>query len=202
MFTGIIRSLGTVKSITPKGSNLDIWIQSAISEELQIDQSVAHNGICLTIVELDGDSYRVTAVDETVKKTNISSWKSGDCINLELAMQANQRLDGHMVQGHVDLTATCVSVLDHNGSWQYTFTYPKREDLILVEKGSVCVNGVSLTVVNSKPGEFSVAIIPYTYYHTNFQYIKVGTIVNLEFDIIGKYVIQYLAAYKAQILGV
>ncbi len=201
MFTGIIRTLGKIESISPNGTNLDIWIQSPLYSELQIDQSVAHNGICLTVVEIETDRYKVTAIAETIEKTNIGHWTLGAYVNLELAMLAHQRLDGHLVQGHVDLTGTCIAVENNSGSWTYTFSYEQRDDLILVDKGSICVNGVSLTVVNPSKGLFSVAIIPYTYANTTFQYTKVGTIVNLEFDIIGKYILKYLDAYKSQILG-
>lgn len=201
MFTGIIRTLGKVESISPNGTNLDIWIQSPLCSELQIDQSVAHNGICLTVVEIETDRYKVTAIAETIEKTNIGHWTLGAYVNLELAMLAHQRLDGHLVQGHVDLTGTCIAVENNSGSWTYTFSYEQRDDLILVDKGSICVNGVSLTVVNPSKGLFSLAIIPYTYANTTFQYTKVGTIVNLEFDIIGKYILKYLDAYKSQILG-
>ncbi len=201
MFTGIIRTLGKIESISPNGTNLDIWIQSPLYSELQIDQSVAHNGICLTVVEIETDRYKVTAIAETIEKTNIGHWTLGAYVNLELAMLAHQRLDGHLVQGHVDLTGTCIAVENNSGSWTYTFSYEQRDDLILVDKGSICVNGVSLTVVNPSKGLFSLAIIPYTYANTTFQYTKVGTIVNLEFDIIGKYILKYLDAYKSQILG-
>lgn len=189
MFTGIIEDLGEVVSIKKEKKNYIITVKSAISEELKIDQSLAHDGVCLTVVEKDKNSHTVVAIDETISKSNFEELKIGDMINLERAMRLNDRLDGHIVQGHVDQTANCISIKNEDGSWLFTFKYD--EDLhsnITIEKGSISVNGVSLTVVNSKKGEFSVAIIPYTYDHTNFGNLKIGDLVNLEFDIIGKYV--------------
>lgn len=188
MFTGIIETLGTVTQLKREQSNLHITIQSAISKELKIDQSVAHNGVCLTVVAIADDSHTVTAIDETLQKSNIGDFKLGDLVNLERCMQMNGRLDGHIVQGHVDQTAICINLQENDGSWVYTFEYDVANGNVTVEKGSVCVNGISLTVVNSKDNSFSVAIIPYTYEHTNLQQVKVGVKVNLEFDIIGKYV--------------
>lgn len=188
MFTGIIESLGTVKDIQQDQDNLHLTINSVLTPELKIDQSVAHNGVCLTVVSIDSDSYTVTAIRETIEKTNIDEWKTGDLINLERAMKLGDRLDGHIVQGHVDQTGTCKSIENANGSWYYTFEYDESLNNITIEKGSITVNGVSLTVVNSKKNEFSVAIIPYTYEHTNFKNFEVGTKINLEFDVIGKYV--------------
>lgn len=188
MFTGIIESLGTVKEIRQDQDNLHLTISSKLTPELKIDQSVAHNGICLTVVALEADSYTVTAIRETVDKTNIGDWKTGNSVNLERAMKLGDRLDGHIVQGHVDQTGICKSVENANGSWYYTFEYDENLNNVTIEKGSITVNGVSLTVVNSKKNEFSVAIIPYTYEHTNFNSFQVGTKVNLEFDVIGKYV--------------
>lgn len=188
MFTGIIESLGTVKEVRQDQDNVHLTISSSITAELKIDQSVAHNGICLTVVGIDTDSYTVTAIRETIEKTNVGDWKKGDSVNLERAMKLGDRLDGHIVQGHVDQTGVCKSVENANGSWYYTFEYDKNLNNITIEKGSITVNGVSLTVVNSKQNEFSVAIIPYTYEHTNFKNFKVGTKINLEFDVIGKYV--------------
>lgn len=188
MFTGIIETLGTVTQLKREQSNLHITIQSAISKELKIDQSVAHNGVCLTVVAIADDSHTVTAIDETLQKSNIGDFKLGDLVNLERCMQMNGRLDGHIVQGHVDQTAICINLQENDGSWVYTFEYDVANGNVTVEKGSVCVNGISLTVVNSKDNSFSVAIIPYTYEHTNLQQVKVGAKVNLEFDIIGKYV--------------
>ncbi len=188
MFTGIIETLGTVTQLKREQSNLHITIQSAISKELKIDQSVAHNGVCLTVVAIADDSHTVTAIDETLQKSNIGDFKLGDLVNLERCMQMNGRLDGHIVQGHVDQTAICINLQENDGSWVFTFEYDAANGNVTVEKGSVCVNGISLTVVNSKDNSFSVAIIPYTYEHTNLQQVKVGAKVNLEFDIIGKYV--------------
>ncbi|WP_348824026.1 riboflavin synthase [Flavobacterium aestuarii] len=188
MFTGIIETLGKVQEIKKEQDNIHITIDSVLTHELKIDQSVAHNGICLTVVAIAGNHYTVTAIGETIKKTNISHWKTGDSINLERAMKLGDRLDGHIVQGHVDQTGTCIAVKETQGSWLYTFEYNADLQNITIEKGSITVNGVSLTVVNSGKNNFSVAIIPYTYEHTNFHSISAGTIVNLEFDVIGKYV--------------
>lgn len=186
MFTGIIEQLGVVKKIEKEGENVHFTITSPFTNELKIDQSVAHNGCCLTVVKLDGDDYVVTAILETMQKTNLGDWKVGTKVNLERCMVMNGRLDGHIVQGHVDTTAQCIDIENQDGSWKYTFEY--TDDQITVEKGSVTVNGTSLTVVNSKDKQFSVCIIPYTYEFTNFHELTVGSRVNLEFDIIGKYV--------------
>ena len=188
MFTGIIETLGTIQEIKKENTNIHITMNSSITSELQIDQSVAHNGICLTVVAIKDSSYTVTAIDETVKKTNLGSWQTGDLVNLERAMKLGDRLDGHIVQGHVDQTGTCIVAQETNGSWLYTFEYDQTLNNITIEKGSITVNGVSLTVVDSKKNQFSVAIIPYTYEHTNFKFFKIGTKINLEFDVIGKYV--------------
>ncbi|MCA0131236.1 riboflavin synthase [Winogradskyella alexanderae] len=188
MFTGIIEDLGTIKKLVKEGSNLHITIGSSIASELKIDQSVAHNGVCLTIVAKQDNDYTVTAIQETLDKSSLGDLKVGDKVNLERAMILGARLDGHIVQGHVDQTANCTSVTEKDGSWFYTFEYNPSFSNITIEKGSITVNGVSLTVVNSKLNEFSVAIIPYTYEHTTFHSIKVGDKVNLEFDVIGKYV--------------
>ncbi|WP_026709631.1 riboflavin synthase [Flavobacterium filum] len=188
MFTGIIETLGRIKSIEKEQDNIHISISSDITNELKIDQSVAHNGICLTVVAIENDCYTVTAIKETIEKTNLGHWKTGDFVNLERAMRLGDRLDGHIVQGHVDQIGKCINVENANGSWYYTFQYDSSLNNITIEKGSITVNGVSLTVVNSKRNEFSVAIIPYTYEHTNFHAIKKGSVINLEFDVIGKYV--------------
>ncbi|MBY8963961.1 riboflavin synthase [Flavobacterium sp. D11R37] len=188
MFTGIIETSGTIQQIAREGGNVHFTLNSAITHELKIDQSVAHNGVCLTVVAINNNSYTVTAIQETLDKTNLGQWKEGDIVNLERAMKLGDRLDGHIVQGHVDQTGVCKSVEEANGSWYFTFEYDTNANNITIEKGSVTVNGVSLTVVNSKDGEFSVAIIPYTYEHTNFKHIQPGSIVNLEFDVVGKYV--------------
>jgi len=188
MFTGIIEAMGTVTNLRKELDNLHITISSNITEELKIDQSIAHNGVCLTVVNIEGDLYTVTAINETLEKTNLGVLELGTNINLERAMILGARLDGHIVQGHVDQTAICTNITEENGSWMFTFKYDDSINNITIEKGSITVNGVSLTVVNSKDGEFSVAIIPYTFDNTNFGFIKKGTVVNLEFDVIGKYV--------------
>jgi riboflavin synthase len=188
MFTGIIETLGTIQEIKKENTNVHITMNSSITSELQIDQSVAHNGICLTVVAIKDTSYTVTAIDETIKKTNLADWKVGDSVNLERAMKLGDRLDGHIVQGHVDQTGTCITAEETDGSWLYTFEYDESLSNITIEKGSITVNGVSLTVVDSKKNQFSVAIIPYTHEHTNFNTFEVGTRINLEFDVIGKYV--------------
>ena len=188
MFTGIIETLGIIKDIRKDQENLHISVTSSITNELKIDQSVSHNGVCLTVVAISGDDFTVTAIKESIDKTNIGDWRTGDTVNLERAMKLGDRLDGHIVQGHVDQTGICKSVEENSGSWYYTFEYDESLNNITIEKGSITVNGVSLTVVNSKKNEFSVAIIPYTHEHTNFKDFKVGTKINLEFDVIGKYV--------------
>ena len=193
MFTGIIETLGKVVKIETELSNVHYFIESPISSELKIDQSVAHNGVCLTVVGIVQNVHKVTAIDETLQKTNLNSLKTGDLVNLERCTQANGRFDGHIVQGHVDQTATCISKIDQNGSWLFTFQYEPSKSNVTVEKGSITVNGISLTVVNSQADQFSVAIIPYTIEHTNLQDVEVGSLVNLEFDIIGKYVAKIMA---------
>ena len=188
MFTGIIESLGEVQQLERDGGNLHISINSSITQELKIDQSVAHNGVCLTVVSIDGTSYTVTAIDETLQKTNLGELKVGDKVNLERAMVLGSRLDGHIVQGHVDQTGKCIAVLEKDGSWFFTFEYDASQNNITIEKGSITIDGVSLTVVDSGKNSFSVAIIPYTYENTRFNTYKTGSTVNLEFDVIGKYV--------------
>ena len=188
MFTGIIETLGEVTAIKTEHTNIHFTIASAISHELKIDQSVAHNGVCLTVVALNDGNHTVTAIDETLSKTSLGQLKVGSKINLERCMQMNARLDGHIVQGHVDQTAICIKREELDGSWEYRFKYDASSGNVTVEKGSACVNGISLTVVNSQSDEFSVFIIPYTFDHTNLQEVQVGDTVNLEFDIIGKYV--------------
>jgi len=188
MFTGIIEDLGIVEALEQENTNLHLTIKSKLASELKIDQSVSHNGVCLTVIDLTASSYTVTAIKETLDKTNLNSLKVGDLVNLERGLKLGDRLDGHMVQGHVDQVGTCINVDAQNGSWVYTFEYNPKLGNITIEKGSVTVNGVSLTVVNSKDNGFSVAIIPYTYEHTNFHTFEEGTVVNLEFDVIGKYV--------------
>ncbi|MFZ4544480.1 MAG: riboflavin synthase [Saprospiraceae bacterium] len=196
MFTGIIETLGKIEKIEAEGSNLHFTVATSLSQQLQVDQSVAHNGVCLTVVEVNGEHYKVTAIEETLQRSNIGNLRVGDYVNLERAMQMGARLDGHMVQGHVDGMGTCLEVTDLNGSWLYRFEYVPGPEHILVDKGSICVNGTSLTVINPHDNIFEVAIIPYTFEHTVFQYLKAGDKVNLEFDIIGKYIAKYAALYK------
>ena len=188
MFTGIIETLGTISNLQHEQGNLHITVESAISNELKIDQSVAHNGVCLTVVGVADGKHTVTAIAETLNKTSLDHFALGDAVNLERCMQMNARLDGHIVQGHVDQTAVCTNFAALDGSWEYTFEYDAALANVTVEKGSICVNGISLTVVNSQANSFSVAIIPYTYQHTNLHKVREGSVVNLEFDIIGKYV--------------
>ena len=188
MFTGIIETLGTVTNVVKEQENVHLTIKSSITNELKVDQSVAHNGVCLTVVEINDNQYKVTAIKETLDKTNIGDLQINDIVNIERAMKLGDRLDGHIVQGHVDQTAICIEATETNGSWLYTFEYDPKLNNITIEKGSITVNGVSLTVVNSQKNSFSVAIIPYTYEHTNFKQFEIGTKINLEFDVIGKYV--------------
>ena len=193
MFTGIIEAIGEIKSIRKDGDNLIITVISGLVPELTVDQSLAHNGVCLTVEEIQDTSYTVTAIRETIQKSNMGFLKVGDFINLERAMKLGDRLDGHMVQGHVDQIGTCMRVEEANGSWYYTFQYDSSLGNLTIEKGSVTINGVSLTVVNSKKDVFEVAIIPYTYHNTNFKSLKKGSVVNLEFDVIGKYISKLMA---------
>ncbi|MDB5032124.1 riboflavin synthase [Mucilaginibacter sp.] len=188
MFTGIIETLGKVTGLRHEQGNLHITVESTISNELKIDQSVAHSGVCLTVVAVADGRHVVTAIEETLNKTSLGHLKTGEPVNLERCMQMNARLDGHIVQGHVDQTAVCIAFKELDGSWEYTFEYDAAPGNITVEKGSICVNGISLTVVNSQANSFSVAIIPYTFEHTNLHNVRKGSVVNLEFDIIGKYV--------------
>jgi riboflavin synthase len=196
MFTGIVESMGVLENKVDHGTNVDFWFSCSFANELRIDQSLAHNGVCLTVVEVKSPKYRVTAIQETLQKTNLGDLEIGQQVNLERCMPANGRFDGHIVQGHVDLTGVCTSIKDHDGSWEYHFNYPAGH--VTVEKGSICVNGTSLTVVESGVDTFSVAIIPYTYEHTIFHQMKVGDRVNLEFDILGKYMQKLLAHKLAQ----
>lgn len=195
MFTGIIETLGQVVGLEPEGTNLHIRVKSTLAQELKIDQSLAHNGVCLTVVAVEGDTYTVTAVAETLKRSNLGNLTVGSPVNLERAMVLGARLDGHLVQGHVDQTATCVQIDAENGSWAFHFEYDAQGGNRTIPKGSITVDGVSLTVVDSKPGHFSVAIIPYTYEHTRFGQYQVGDPVNLEFDMIGKYVAALVAPH-------
>ncbi len=188
MFTGIIETVAKVVAVEREGTNLHLTLESALTNELKIDQSLAHNGVCLTVVKIDGSKYTVTAIEETLLKSAIGELEVGSVVNLERAMQLGARLDGHIVQGHVDTTATCTEVVNKDGSWIFSFEYPSSPEHITIEKGSITVDGTSLTVVNSKDNSFSVAIIPYTYEHTRFNSYQVGTKVNLEFDLVGKYI--------------
>ncbi len=188
MFTGIIETIGIIKSITQNGSNYTYLIQSSIGEELKVDQSVAHDGVCLTVEQINGDTHQVTAIAETIAKTNLAQWKPGAVVNIERCMVMNGRLDGHIVQGHVDCTAICVERLDKEGSWEYRFEFPTQFASLVIEKGSIAVNGTSLTCFDITNNSFKVAIIPYTFEHTSIKQVMAGTTVNIEFDILGKYV--------------
>lgn len=199
MFTGIIEVLGKVEQIVKEGSNVHYTVSCPLSNEFKIDQSVSHNGVCLTVVSLTEGQHTVTAIEETLNRTNIGDLKVGDVVNIERAMAASSRFDGHFVQGHVDTTAKCVAVETVEGSWYFSFQYNLKPEWLLVDKGSICINGVSLTVVEPKGDTFSVAIIPYTYEHTIFHKIEVGSTVNLEFDMIGKYITKYMQLYQKNI---
>lgn len=188
MFTGIIEITGLIEKITASGTNKTFWVKSPISMELKVDQSVSHNGVCLTVEAVNKDVHQITAVEETLLKTNLGNWKEGDTVNIERCLQMNGRLDGHIVQGHVDTTATCLSVSEKDGSWEYSFRIHKQFASLIIEKGSIALNGISLTIFNVTENGFTVAIIPYTYNHTNIQFLQQGDKVNIEFDIIGKYV--------------
>ena len=196
MFTGIIESLGEVKSINKSEANINFTIKSSLANELKVDQSLCHNGVCLTVVDVSENYYCVTAINETLLKTNLKNLRVGDLVNLERSMRMNGRLDGHIVQGHIDQTGTCTSIENYDGSWVFDFNFDAKQKNITIEKGSITINGVSLTVINSKKNSFSVAIIPYTYENTNFcKFIK-GEIVNLEFDVLGKYIAKMIHLYK------
>jgi len=196
MFSGIVEALGVVRKIDAEGTNKNFHIESSISAELYIDQSVSHNGVCLTVVAIYDDKHIVTAVDETLVKANLNDLKVGSLVNLERSVSLNTRLDGHMVQGHVDSTILCINKDDKNGSWIFKFQYNEKDDALLVDKGSICINGVSLTLINPSDGTLEVTIIPYTYEHTTFKDIQIGDRANVEFDIIGKYVNKYLSQIK------
>jgi riboflavin synthase len=188
MFTGIIEKTGVVTAITSNGTNKTFWVASPLSNELKVDQSLSHNGVCLTVEETLDGQHRVTAIEETLKKTNAGQWQPGSIVNLERCMQLNGRLDGHIVQGHVDATAECIAVIEKDGSWEYTFSFATAFKTLIIEKGSITVNGISLTLFNVGETNFSVAVIPYTYNNTNINTIKKGDVVNVEFDVVGKYV--------------
>jgi len=196
MFTGIIETTGTVEEIITSGSNKTFWISTPLSGELKVDQSLSHDGVCLTVEEIVNGRHRVTAIEETLEKSNIGGWKQGNEVNIERCMQMNGRLDGHIVQGHVDATAVCTRRDDLNGSWEYQFTFDARFAPLVIEKGSIAVNGTSLTVFNITETSFSVAIIPYTYNHTSIKHVEKGTVVNIEFDMIGKYINRFAQMQK------
>lgn len=182
--------MGTITALEASGTNISFWIQAAISQELKVDQSVSHNGVCLTVEEIIADGYKVTAIQETLSKTNLGSWKAGDLVNLERCLTPSGRLDGHFVQGHVDTTAVCIEKTDQNGSWLFRFEFPERFAQLVIEKGSISLNGISLTIFDITINQFSVAIIPYTIQHTNLNRLETGSLVNLEFDMVGKYVVR------------
>lgn len=190
MFTGIIENLGQIVRINPNGSNVSFWVKSSMSNQLKVDQSVSHNGVCLTVEQIMDDSHKVTAIEETLLKTNLSKLVVGDCVNLERCLQMNGRIDGHIVQGHVDDVATCTNAIEKDGSWEYTFEFNEKFAALLIEKGSVCVNGISLTAFNVTTTSFTVAIIPYTYINTSIKNIDVDGLVNVEFDVLGKYILR------------
>jgi riboflavin synthase len=192
MFTGIIEATGIVTDIVTDGTNKTFWIRSSISNELSIDQSISHNGACLTVEEVKNGTHRVTAIEETLTKTNLDQWEKGSVINLERCLQMNGRLDGHIVQGHVDTTAKCISIIQKDGSYEYTFSFDKKFTHLVIEKGSIAVNGISLTIFNVTENAFTVAIIPYTFEHTSIKYLLVNEDVNIEFDMIGKYVSRFM----------
>jgi len=193
MFTGIVESLGVIKEIATSGTNKTFWIDSPLSSSFTIDQSVAHNGVCLTVEDVQENLHKVTAVEETLNKTELDKWRPGTRINMERSLLPTNRLDGHFVQGHVDTTATCQKIKDRNGSHEYQFRFPKKFAELIIEKGSICINGISLTAFDVKKSSFKVAIIPYTFEHTNLQFLQQGDLVNLEFDMIGKYVLRKLS---------
>ncbi len=198
MFTGIIENTGVIKELQSNGTNKTFWITSPLSGELKIDQSLSHNGVCLTVEEIKNGMHCVTAIEETLLKTNLGTWQLGSIVNLERCMQLNGRLDGHIVQGHVDVTAECIAVIEKDGSWEYSFTFPEKFSALIIEKGSITLNGISLTLFNVGINSFSVAVIPYTYKHTNVNVLKKGDGVNIEFDMLGKYV-QRMLQQKAVI---
>ncbi|HMG81862.1 MAG TPA: riboflavin synthase [Ferruginibacter sp.] len=192
MFTGIVETIGTIEAVIASGTNRTFWIVSPISAEFTIDQSISHNGVCLTVEEIKNGQHRVTAIDETLAKTNLKSWQKGMAVNIERCLQMNGRLDGHIVQGHVDATAICTEAITKRGSWEYSFEFDKKFASLIIEKGSVTINGISLTLFNVGDNYFSVAIIPYTHEHTNMQFLQKGDEVNIEFDMIGKYVNRFM----------
>ena len=197
MFTGIIESTAIVKKVISNGSNKIFWVESAISSRLKTDQSVSHSGVCLTIEEVKENTHRVTAIDETLQKTNLGNWKEGSLVNLERCLQLHDRLDGHLVQGHIDTTATCIKRKEKTGSWEFEFAFPKKFAELVIEKGSITVNGISLTAFHVKRKSFTVAIVPFTFEHTNIRELQEADLVNLEFDMIGKYLLRRLSLSKS-----
>ena len=193
MFTGIIETTGIVKEVAANGSNKIFWIESGISSQLKVDQSVSHSGVCLTIEEVKGNRHRITAIDETLQKTTLCNWQAGTLINMERCLQLNDRLDGHIVQGHVDDTGICIKRKEKDGSWEFEFKFPKKFAPLIIEKGSICLNGISLTAFDVKKKSFSIAVIPYTFEHTDIKQVSEGNQVNLEFDMIGKYLLRRLS---------
>jgi len=196
MFTGIIETQGLIKKVEMNGANKSFWIKSSISSKLKVDQSVSHDGVCLTVEQVKDNRHRVTAIAETISKTNFGNWKAGDQVNLERCLKINDRLDGHFVQGHVDTTAECTNIRDKDGSWEFSFQFPGLFSHLIIEKGSIAINGISLTAFNVTATGFDVAIIPYTFAHTNMKTLKTGQIVNLEFDLLGKYISRKLSLSK------
>jgi riboflavin synthase len=196
MFTGIIETTGTVKEVISNGSNKIFWIESMLASELKIDQSLSHSGVCLTIEEIKGTLYRVTAIEETLQKTNLGQWASGTIINIERCLKLDSRLDGHLVQGHADTRGTCIRKKEKKGSWEFEFEFPKKFANLIIEKGSICINGISLTVFNVKNKSFTVAIIPYTFEHTDMKTLREKDMVNLEFDVVGKYILRSIRSRK------
>jgi len=192
MFTGITETIGTIEAVISSGTNRIFWVASTISAEFSIDQSISHNGVCLTIEEIKNGQHRITAIDETLAKTNLRNWEKGTSVNIERCLQMNGRLDGHIVQGHVDTTARCIEIKSKDGSWEYTFQFDKKFASLIIEKGSITINGTSLTLFNVTDNSFSIAIIPYTYEHTNIQFVQKDDEVNIEFDMIGKYVNRFM----------
>jgi len=192
MFTGIIETTGIVKEIISSGTNKTFWIKSSLSDGLSVDQSLSHNGVCLTVEEVKNGCHRITAIDETLLKTNLNHWEINTIVNIERCLQMNGRLDGHIVQGHVDTVATCTETKSKDGSWEYNFQFDKKFGALIIEKGSIALNGISLTIFNIKVDSFTVAVIPYTYEHTNMQFVKAGDKINIEFDMIGKYVTRFM----------
>ncbi|MBK5272300.1 MAG: riboflavin synthase [Bacteroidia bacterium] len=192
MFTGIIESVGTVKEVIPNGTNKTFWVESKLSSQFRIDQSVSHSGVCMTVEDIRDNQHKVTAIDETLQKTNSDTWRSGTLINLERSLLLNDRLDGHLVQGHIDVTGFCLNKKEKEGSWEFRVDFPKKFAELVIEKGSICINGISLTAFNVKKKSFCVAVIPFTFEHTNMKEVQKGDLINIEFDMVGKYLLRVL----------